>query len=87
MPQIPEEKIDFIHDIVDDLKDAVHTQTQAILALSERVNVTNEMVARVLQELLKPAAGDGLADLLKALVDADKEHAAALQKVLAAVQK
>jgi hypothetical protein len=86
MPLIPEEPIERVEAVLDDLRDAVQAQTQAILVLNERVNVCNEILTKVHEAVTKPAEGDGLGTLLKALVEADKRHAAMLQRVLAAVQ-
>jgi hypothetical protein len=87
MAFIPEETIDRIEAGVDDLKEAVQAQTQAILILNDRMKVANEILAKVQEAVTKPAEGDDLADLLKALVEADKRHSAVLQQVLAAVRK
>jgi uncharacterized membrane-anchored protein YjiN (DUF445 family) len=87
MPFIPEETIERIEVGVDDLKEAVRAQTQAVMILNDRAKVTNEILAKVHEAVTKPAGGDDLGDLLRALVEADKRHAAVLQTVLAAVQK
>jgi hypothetical protein len=86
MPLIPEETIERIEVGVDDLKDAVQAQTQAILILNERLKVATEILTKVHEAVTKPAEGDGLGDLLKALIEADKQHTAILQQVLAAVR-
>jgi hypothetical protein len=87
MPFIPEETIERIEVGVDDLKEAVQAQTQAILILNDRAKVTNEILAKVHDVVTKPVDGDGLGDLLRALIEADKRHAATLQTVLTALQK
>jgi hypothetical protein len=87
MPFIPEETIERIEAGVDDLNEAVQAQTQAVLMLNDRLTVTNEILAKVHDAVTKPAEGDGLAVLLKALVDADRRHSVVLQQVLAAVRK
>lgn len=87
MPFIPEETIERIEVGVDDLKEAVQAQTKAILILNDRMKVANEILAKVHHAVTQPAEGDGLADLLKALIEADKRHSAVLQQVLAAVRR
>lgn len=83
---IPEEPIEHVRASVEDLKEAVQAQTQAILIFSQRINVATELLAKVHEAVTKPADGGGLSDLLEQLIDADKRHAAALQQVLAAVR-
>jgi hypothetical protein len=87
MPFIPEETIERIEVGVDDLKEAVQAQTQAVLILNDRVTVTNEILAKVHDAVTQPAGGEDLADLLRRLVEADRRHAATLQTVLTALQK
>ena len=86
MPFIPEEAIDRIEVNVDDMKEAVQAQTQAILMLSQRMNVQSELLAKIHEAVTKPADGEPLGELLKALVAADRQHAATLQAVLGEVR-
>jgi uncharacterized membrane-anchored protein YjiN (DUF445 family) len=84
---IPEEQIDRIEVEMDDMKEAVQAQTQAILMLSQRMNVQSEVLTKIHEAVTKPAEGGGLGDLLQALVAADQHHTAMLQTVLAELRK
>jgi DNA-binding ferritin-like protein len=85
MAFIPEEKIDRVLATVDDLSETAGAQTQAILILSERLAVQTELLVKIHEAVTKPADG-GIADLLEALIEADKHHAFMLKAVLTAVQ-
>lgn len=87
MPFIPEETIERIEVGVDDMKDAVQAQTQAILMLSQRLNVQSELLSKIHEAVTKPAEGEPLSELLKALVEADRQHAATLRAVLGEVRR
>jgi uncharacterized membrane-anchored protein YjiN (DUF445 family) len=87
VPFIPEETIDRIEVGVDDIKEAVQAQTRAILMLSQRMNVQSELLTKIHEAVTKPADGEPLGELLKALIEAGQQHAAMLQAVLAEVSK
>jgi hypothetical protein len=87
MSFIPEATIERIEVGVDDLREAVQAQTQAILTLNERTKLTNEILTKVHDAVTAPADGDGLGDLLRALAEADNRHAAALQTILTVMQR
>jgi hypothetical protein len=86
VPFIAEEKIDRALEELVDLKEAVQIQTQAIGQLSGTVGIHGQWLAKIYEAVAKKSDGDPLGDLLRTLIEADRQHTKALQAVLVAVQ-
>jgi hypothetical protein len=67
---------------IEDVREALRAQNRALAIMVRNQQLHGEMLAKTFEAVARAPDGDALAELLAALVDADRRHAAALAALL-----
>ena len=81
----PQDPVGRLTERVEDLREGLQSQNKSLAYLMQQQRLQGEMLAKVLEVITKQPEGDGLGDLLRDLIAADRHHAEMLEKILTAV--